>query len=61
MPFSSELPLTIALHVLFYRLTGKFVFSGKNYKDILKKNTECIVPYPPQFWGKLSAESKELV
>jgi serine/threonine protein kinase len=33
------------------RLTGKFVFSGKNYKEILLKNKECAVPYPPQYWS----------
>lgn len=42
------------------RLTGKFVFSGKNYKEILNKNTECIVPYPPQYWAKLSPEARDL-
>ena len=42
-------------------MTGKFVFSGKNYKEILHKNRECIVPYPPQYWDKLSLEAKNLV
>jgi len=36
------------------------VFSGKNYKEILNKNTECIVPYPPQYWAKLSPEARDL-
>ncbi len=36
--------------ILYILLTGKFVFSGKNYKEILIKNRECIVPYPPQYW-----------
>ena len=43
------------------RLTGKFVFSGKNYKDILNKNTECIVPYPHQYWSRLSTQARDLV
>jgi hypothetical protein len=35
-------------HVIYnYRLTGKFVFSGKNYREILLKNKECLVPFPP--------------
>jgi len=33
--------------ILYILLTGKFVFSGKNYKEILAKNKESIVPYPP--------------
>ena len=37
------------------------MFSGKNYKEILHKNRECIIPYPPQYWGKLSPEAKDIV
>ena len=33
-----------------FSLTGKFVFSGRNYKEILLKNKDCIVPFPPQYW-----------
>lgn len=47
--------------ILYILLTGKFVFSGKNYKEILIKNKECIVPYPPQYWCNLSPDSKDLV
>jgi serine/threonine protein kinase len=58
----------IILYILYYiqiliytRLTGKFVFSGKNYKEILLKNKECHVPYPPQYWKNISSEAKDLV
>jgi serine/threonine protein kinase len=43
------------------RLTGKFVFSGKNYREILLKNKECLVPFPPQYWTNLTHEAKDLV
>jgi len=44
-----------------YRLTGKFVFSGRNYKEILLKNKDCIVPFPPQYWQNLTHDAKDLV
>lgn len=33
--------------ILYILLTGKFVFSGKCYKEILSKNKDCIIPFPP--------------
>jgi serine/threonine protein kinase len=33
--------------ILYILLTGKFVFSGRNYKEILVKNKDCAVPFPP--------------
>lgn len=47
--------------ILYILLTGKFVFSGRNYKEILLKNKECLVPYPPQYWHKISSDAKDLV
>jgi calcium/calmodulin-dependent protein kinase I len=32
--------------ILYILLTGKFVFSGKNYEDILAKNREARIPFP---------------
>ncbi|CDW84831.1 protein kinase domain containing protein [Stylonychia lemnae] len=46
---------------LLFKLTGKFVFSGKNYREILLKNKECLVPFPPQYWTNLTSEAKDLV
>jgi serine/threonine protein kinase len=44
----------IILYILYpsisyniHRLTGKFVFSGRNIKEILIKNRDCVVPFPP--------------
>lgn len=47
--------------ILYILLTGKFVFSGKTYKEILTKNKEGNVPYPSHYWEKISGEAKDLV
>ena len=44
-----------------FRLTGKFVFSGKGYREILSKNKECNVPFPSQYWNQLTLQAKDLV
>jgi len=44
-----------------FRLTGKFVFPGSNYKDILEKNKECEVSYGAPIWATRSSESRDLL
>lgn len=44
--------------ILYIMLTGKFVFSGKNYKEILVRNKQCDIPYPQSLWDPRSKEVK---
>jgi calcium/calmodulin-dependent protein kinase I len=44
--------------ILYIMLTGKFVFYGENYKEILVRNKECEVPYPSSLWENRSKEVK---
>ena len=37
--------------ILYLLITGKFVFAGTNHKEILRKNGECQITYPPGIWN----------
>lgn len=41
----------------FHRLTGKFAFAGRNYKEILAMNKECNIQYPTHFERNFSTEA----
>ena len=41
-------------------LTGNLVFSGRSQKEIIRKNQECVIPYPPSLWSRISPEAKSL-
>jgi len=49
--YGTQVDIFSAGIILYILLTGKFVFSGKNIKEILFKNRDCIVPFPPQYWS----------
>mmetsp|Transcript_3907 Transcript_3907/g.2891 ORF Transcript_3907/g.2891 Transcript_3907/m.2891 type:complete len:235 (-) Transcript_3907:477-1181(-) len=45
--YGTQVDIFSAGIILYILLTGKFVFSGKNIKEILYKNRDCMVPFPP--------------
>ena len=46
--------------ILYMMVTGKSVFQASNGREVIKKNTECEISYPPADWGQLSPELKKL-
>ena len=47
--------------ILYVMLTGNGCFSGRNEREIMKKNKEAKIKYPARHWGKYSAEVKDFI
>ena len=47
--------------ILYIMLTGKFIFPGRTFREILAKNKACRVAFPPSLWEKLSPDALDLV
>lgn len=44
--YNSKADIFSAGIIMYILLTGKFVFSGTNNKEIMKKNAACVISYP---------------
>ena len=46
--------------ILYFMLTGRFIFAARSYREILQKNKACKVTFPASLWEKLSPEALDL-
>ena len=42
---------------MYILLTSKFVFNAKDYNEILRRNKQCKVYFPPKLWNNLSEDA----
>jgi len=47
--------------ICYVLLSGRPVFKGKNYKELLALNKKCEVSFPARYWDPISDEAKDLV
>ena len=47
--------------LLYTLLSGLSPFYGKSYIEVLTKNKECKIEYPPKVWSNVSANAMDLV
>ena len=45
---------------MYVMLTGRPLFRGDNLNEILTRNQNCELEFPPRFWDKISNEAKDL-
>ena len=55
--YDTQVDIFSAGIILYILLTGKFVFNGKTYEEILLKNKECKISFPQCYWNKISPDA----
>lgn len=46
--------------IMYILLTSKFVFSARDYNEILRKNKQCKVVFAKKLWENISPEAQDL-